>query len=198
MDIRKKNVDIIRAMALLLVVVYHAWVLSGSHEIPFFPLKLLVSLGGEIGVTIFFLISGFGLFYSLDRKEQNYFCFMKRRFVRIAPEYYVFLMFLLFFTPSVGYISFAGMKDVLLHLLFLHNITPQTSGTINGVLWTMAVTVQFYLIAKPMYKCIRKFPVVTLLVGVLFTVSFKYVCFHYLMNHFYVDQPFWYSRNIFF
>ena len=192
-----RNTDIIRAIALLLVLIYHSWVLSGSSGIVFSPLRLVVSLGGEIGVTVFFVLSGFGIYCSLDKKEQTYLTFLKRRFWRIAPEYYVFFIFILLFTPSAAYLSRSGIKDIVLHLFFIHNIIPKSAGSINGVLWTMAVTIQFYVIAIPLYKFVKKHPFLTVLTSILFNVFVKYICFHYLIMEYYVDQPFWYSRNIF-
>lgn len=187
-----------RALALLLVLVYHSWVLTGAYEIGFYPLQLLISLGGEIGVTAFFVLSGYGIYCSLDNKEQTYSVFLKKRIIRITPEYYIFLLFMLLFTQSAAYISKSGIKDILLHLFFIHNINPQTTGSINGVLWTMAVTVQYYIIAIPVYKCIKKHPFFTVIAGIGMTIIFKYICFHYLIKLYFSDQPFWYSRNIFF
>lgn len=39
-----------------------------------------------------------------------------------------------------------GIKHLVLHLLFLHNLTPFAHGSINGVYWTLGVEMQFYLL----------------------------------------------------
>ena len=195
---RNRNADIFRAIALLLVVTYHSWVLTGSNEIFIYPVRLLVALGGEIGVTSFFILSGFGIYYSLNKTDNiSFSSFMKKRFIRIAPEYYIFLLILLLFSTDVSFISFDGLDDIILHALFIHNLSPYTAGTINGVLWTMSLTVQFYLLAIPLYYVIKKHPYLFSIFSILFTILFKFFCFHYLMKVYYVDQYFWYSRNLF-
>lgn len=40
----------------------------------------------------------------------------------------------------------AALKDLALHLVFLSNTTWQATFSINGVYWTMAIEVQFYLL----------------------------------------------------
>ena len=93
---RNKNVDVFRACALLTVIIYHCWVLTGSRSFAFSWLTNFVALGGESGVTAFFVLSGFGIFYSLDSMANhggiNYPAFMKKLFVRIYLYWWFFLL----------------------------------------------------------------------------------------------------------
>ena len=59
---RNENVDLFRAVSLLMIVVYHAWVLTGSQPTGIVVLDQIILYWGEIGVTAFFLLSG----YSVD------------------------------------------------------------------------------------------------------------------------------------
>lgn len=182
---RNRNVDILRALALILVVVYHAWTLSG--QIPFrLPIvTLMVSLGGEIGVTAFFALSGYGIFCSLARMEQtqeiSFFMFMKRRLIRILPAYYVSFALVLFFMDGANYLSRDNLWNVILHMLLIHNLNPVSFGTINGVLWTMGVIFQFYIIAIPLYKVIQKTGIFGFVGTVIFTILCKYAALTYLL-----------------
>lgn len=97
---RNRNVDLIRACACLLVLIYHGWALTGSVfiKIPFW--REYVVYGGDIGVTTFFVLSGYGIWHSLykieeDGKSIKFKNFIKKRIVRIGPQYYLNLLLLL-------------------------------------------------------------------------------------------------------
>lgn len=177
---RNKNVDIFRACALLTVVIYHCWVLTGSRPFVLSWITNFVALGGESGVTAFFVLSGFGIFHSLDRMAAqggiNYPAYLKKRFIRIAPQYYLSLLVVLFIADS-QYFSDYGIKSIITHLFFIHNLFPDCAGMINGALWTMGVIVQFYVIAPILYKMFRKFGGWALLLSISFTVACKYFLF---------------------
>ena len=193
---RNSSIDVVRSAALLWVIIYHIWVLTGSANIANPVLDAFVRLGGEIGVTIFFVLSGYGIFLSLDRQSRagqiRFLPFIRKRLIRILPEYDLSLLILVFFTPQAACLSAAGLKLVVLHLVFLHNVDAVTAGSINGALWTMAVIVQFYLLAIPMYRLLRKtkylFPVLFAAV----TIGCKILCFHFLG----LSGDFWASRQI--
>lgn len=155
---KNRNIDILRALALTLVIIYHIWVLSGQRTIQNWVIWSFVTLGGEIGVSQFFLLSGFGIYCSLhyteEKGEIRFGNFMKKRLLRVAPEYDTVLLFLLFFSTGAGYLSRRGMVDILSHFLFIHNLIPGAAGSINGVCWTMGNIMQFYLVAIPLYRLI--------------------------------------------
>lgn len=176
---RNKGVDIFRTIALLLVLIYHAWTVCGTPTIDSSIVRLLVSFGGEIGVTAFFCLSGFGIYHSLasmERKGQLTFKnHMKKRWLRVAPQYYLNLMVLVLFGGSVIYLSKDGIWNILSHLFFAHNISIEYHGSMNGVLWTMAIIFQFYLLAIALYKMMKKQPYLFWIASVIFTVGMKFV-----------------------
>jgi len=144
-------VDVLRALAALLVLTYHVIALGSLQVLPD-SLWGLPFRYGWIGVDLFLVISGFVITLSAAReREKNpdafWWPFMRRRLRRIVPLYvltcvvYVFLLrpelFLL--TP----LHFAGL--VLSHALFLQNLSPYTHGVINGVTWSLALEMQFYV-----------------------------------------------------
>lgn len=57
---KNQNVNIIRAIACMLVLIYHCWALCGSVTIRIPFLREYIMYGGTIGVTAFFVLSGFG------------------------------------------------------------------------------------------------------------------------------------------
>ena len=59
---RNKGLDIVRAFAVMAVLIYHFYVLVDNTRYLSYPLlHKLISIGGEVGVTLFFIISGYGI-----------------------------------------------------------------------------------------------------------------------------------------
>lgn len=195
---RNRNIDVVRGIALLWVMIYHIWVLSGSAPIGNVVIYDFVKLGGEIGVTIFFVLSGYGIYNSLKNTENSgkisFFPFLGKRLKRVVPEYWLSIFIVLFFTAGAEYISKPGLKDIGLHMVFLHNLSPNTVSSINGVLWTMAVIVQFYVIAIPMFLLLKKSKFIFPIIFIAITVGFKFIAFHYLGH----SGDFWASRETIF
>lgn len=178
---RNKNVDILRDAAIMVIIVYHAYVLCGMPWSARTVLHTLINMGGELGVTLFFALSGFGIYMSLDRKYQtsglpSWFSFMKARCKRIVPQYY-FCIFVLLLFPSAHLLSKDGIKHILAYVLFVQNLFVDTHGSINGALWTMATIFQFYMIAIWMYKAVKKSTWLSAVFFVLMTVAGKYLMF---------------------
>ena len=66
---RIKNIDLLRAGAILYIMLYHCYVLSGQPWQSHTAIHTLLTLGGEVGVTLFFLLSGYGIYLSLSSSE---------------------------------------------------------------------------------------------------------------------------------
>src|ERR1051325_5394613 len=156
---RLQSIDALRGIAALGVVFYHV-ILQAQQAVPNNLFKWLVkalqflSSFGYIGVFLFFVISGFciHLQWAKSRAEGNerpiqFGSFWRRRIRRLYPPYLIaFALFMLMMALTTG-ISFTHffIYDVVMHLLMLHNLDPQTCYSINGVFWTLAVEEQLYL-----------------------------------------------------
>lgn len=184
MNVRKlKNIDCCKCIALLLILIYHYWTLSGSKPIPVSGIDTIVMLGGEIGVTMFFVLSGFGNYFLLKNKETlNWYSFIASRYRKMAPLYYISILFVIAFTLSGAvYFSISGVADIIAHLLFIHNFTVRFHGSINGALWTMGVIFQYYLIAMIIYKCMKKNKHITVLLSIVFTIVIKMLLYREIL-----------------
>ena len=203
MQERNKNIDILRAMALLLIIVYHSWVVCGSQPIQWPVINMVIALGGEIGVTAFFALSGYGIYCSLHGMEKNggisTVSFLVKRAVRIMPQYYLCLLIVILFSGGAVYLSWEHFTNIVTHVLFIHNFWPSSFGAINGVLWTMGITVQFYLIAVPLYKGMKKFGLWFWTGSIVATIVMKYVVYAFIIPR--VGDPsvlnFIYGRQLF-
>ena len=147
--------DGLRGIAVLLVVVYHSWVMPVADRLDHIATSL-AGLGWS-GVQLFFVLSGFlitGIL--LDSKDgRNYFRnFYVRRVLRIFPLFYAVLAIYLIgaavlphhFRPPLGIA--AGQEAWYATFLSnfsmarLHDMAPSTLG----VSWSLAVEEQFYLV----------------------------------------------------
>ncbi len=156
---RLQSIDALRGIAALGVVLYHAIsqaAVVAPANLFHWPVKLLqfgASLG-YIGVFLFFVISGFCIHLQWARARANgqpqeikFGSFWRRRFRRLYPPYLITLalfMAMAAWTTGVNLTHFF-VYDLVLHLLMLHNLDPNTCYGINGVFWTLAVEEQLYL-----------------------------------------------------
>ncbi len=137
--------DGLRAIAALLVVVVHVGAASGF--------TFRSSLGqytarGEIGVSVFFLISGFLLYRPFaaaalaGRPGPNVRSYLVRRALRIVPLYWVALVVTYLFT---GWASVHGVSGFLENAFFLQVYSRQ--WVFHGITqaWSLCIEVTFYL-----------------------------------------------------
>jgi peptidoglycan/LPS O-acetylase OafA/YrhL len=156
---RLQSIDALRGIAALGVVLYHA-VLQTTSAVPDnlfkWPVKLLQFLSsfGFVGVFLFFVISGFCIHLQWAKSRAvgqpsqiEFGSFWKRRIRRLYPPYLIaFALFLAGAALTTGInVTHFFVYDVVMHLLMLHNLDPQTCYSINGVFWTLAIEEQLYL-----------------------------------------------------
>lgn len=198
---RNKAVEVFRGFALLAVLVYHIQCLFGGVILKYNIVTKMVNFGGEIGVTLFFIISGFAIYNVMEKyseNEFNYFDYLKKRFKSIAPQYYFCLIFVLLFTGSAIYLSFDCILDLITHFTFTHNFFVTTHGSINAVLWTMGTIMQFYLIAPLLYKLVKKHPAIIYIATVILTISMKCILYNiFLKKSLGYPSYFVYGRQLF-
>ncbi|MFN7135318.1 MAG: acyltransferase family protein, partial [Myxococcales bacterium] len=157
--------DGLRGLAITLVVLFHYWQLS-FYVIPWVGDRNLefIQYAGFLGVELFFFISAFCLFlpYASGRVPTLKH-FYYRRGIKILPSYLLALVLFGFvFTdlyPSTW--EHGKLADFGVHLLFLHNFWGATHGSFNGVLWSLAVEVQFYLVFPALAWLFRRRPFLT-------------------------------------
>lgn len=173
--------DGVRAFAIFVIAWYHiwqqAWVMPTKDlewlEIFNYTrinLEWLVRYGFEM-VDLMLLLSGFCLFLPYARtmvhggEEPNLKQFYKKRVARIVPSYYFALLVALFVANQDDkYADLGAMwRDLIPHLFFVHTYTRDSYvlSQLNGVLWTLAVEVQFYLIFPFVAKLFKKWTVQT-------------------------------------
>ena len=158
----KKNlpIEIIRALTLLLILLHHfGGLVHGVNRTHYNLINFCFNLGGEVGVTLFFIISGYGIFHSLEssftKGNFSYKNFLWRRLQRLAPSYYVALIVMLCIGDGAWYLKKDQILNIISHFFFMHAVVPAYSGAIIGSAWYLGTQFNLYLIAPLLYLVFR-------------------------------------------
>lgn len=195
--------DGIRALSIGLVFWFHLW--QQSWLMPYWRVpQWLRALGlpavlsfdflprtGYLFVDMMLLISAFCLFLPHARAlfygepVPRAAAFYKKRLVRIVPPYYLCVLIILLFFALPAH-AYTGARELFVDLLstltFTQTFVPRVllATKLNGVLWTAAIEMQFYLIFPLLAACFRKKPIAAYL-GML-AVSALYLRGYALSN----------------
>jgi peptidoglycan/LPS O-acetylase OafA/YrhL len=138
--------DGLRAIAAVTVLVVHTSFLSGfTFQSPLGKYSARL----EIGVSIFFLISGFLLYrpfvisHLSGRSAPNTRRFWERRLLRIVPAYWLALT-VLTYAFHITRID-PGIKQIAIHYLFLQIYFPSSTTLGIGQAWSLCTEMSFYL-----------------------------------------------------
>lgn len=140
----------VRAIAAFLVYVHHVRAPQGN--IPDWLFSFMTA--GHIGVTVFFVLSGFLISYryaeALEHKQIGFGNYLIRRVARIYPLYFVLSLIILFWQRD-----FSGWHWFLnLSLLKGFFDMEKFSGIAQG--WSLTVEESFYLTAPLLFYGFRK------------------------------------------
>jgi peptidoglycan/LPS O-acetylase OafA/YrhL len=142
----------LRGMAVLLVFFVHAHALFGSYIATrpnLFSISQYLGGIGNVGVDLFFALSGFLIYGALVHKRIAYLSFLRRRAVRIYPAFLAVLSCYLVISivvPSASKLPgspTAAMRYILENLIFLPGLWPITP--IVTVAWSLSFELAFYL-----------------------------------------------------
>ena len=194
--------DGIRAVAILIIVWFHFWQQSWLMPVAG-PVNLdWLPRNGCIMVDMLILLSGFCLFLPYARemvygeRAAGPAAFYTKRAGRIVPSFYLAILVALVIALIAGeYGSVTGLLgDLLPHLVFLNNwFTASAQAThLNGVLWTVAVEVQFYLLFPYIVKFFKKNPVATYLAMVFVGLVSSWLIGH---NFATINQTYWVNNT---
>lgn len=176
--------DFLRVVCTLFVAWYHIWQQSWLNPAGTLgPIRVNLRdqvATGYMGVDLLLMLSGFLLYlpYATNREDPPRRFYLKRA-VRILPSYWfcILVMLFAFALPQGKYPGSGAMwKDLIAHAAFTHNLFPETyfSTPLNGAMWTLAVEVQFYLIAPLVCRLFRKQPAATYGGMLLVTMLYRY------------------------
>jgi peptidoglycan/LPS O-acetylase OafA/YrhL len=180
-------VDLLRVIAIAMVILSHvlitlssSWPGPGQAHFGVFP--FIWNTWGEIGVTMFLVISGFALGYTYQGKQVRLAPFVLRRIVRIYPVYYFSLIFAL--TLHIGFAMRASLLfdkpftilpgfsyvDFLLALTGLNAFFGKWGGPLVWSSWFIGLIMTMYLLYPLIAHGLKRSP--WLCMGLLFSISY--------------------------
>ena len=142
-----KNIQILRAWASIIVVLYHALGTAASYGQTSKYFSMLGSWGIH-GVDIFFVISGFIMYYTQILKDNRPSKFIKDRVIRIVPIYWILTsvyLGLYFFIPSL-FRDYKPSVEYILSSYFFITGPLYNEHPILSYGWTLEYEAIFYLV----------------------------------------------------
>jgi exopolysaccharide production protein ExoZ len=140
------SLQILRALAALLVLLFHGQgvvkqVFHGNYFNQYFSM-------GKCGVDIFFVLSGFIIFYTnhkLIGKPSSFLGFIKKRLIRIYPIYWIVTLAIL---PAYLFVPSFGQGDELQTNVIIPSflLVPGYRAPILVAGWTLIHELLFYLL----------------------------------------------------
>ncbi|MEN7530442.1 acyltransferase [Cupriavidus sp. DL-D2] len=166
------NIQILRALAALAVVMFHVIGISKVYGLSTSLVR--IEGWGDCGVDVFFVISGFVMVYTQDRKHRTASEFFKERLLRIVPIYWLLtfaMIALLFVVPAAFRDDDRGLLHIVSSLLFVAGVALDRMPVLY-VGWSLEYELLFYtLFAVGLIFTRRRyaflFPILALIVAVL-------------------------------
>ena len=162
---RSIGIDIIKALSLISVIIYHLYEYQGTY----------------IGVVLFFVISGYLITEVLYERDDSYFKFIQRRYTKIFPPLIVVLVSsCLAFYYFYGYLSEKLVMNSISSLFGLSNFYQvmsglsyfEKSGDLFPLLhtWSLSIEIQFYIFFPFLIYFLKKINMKKEIIAVLLVI----------------------------
>lgn len=166
------NLNGIRFIAALLVIIHHNEQLKDMFGLPNYWSNPVIYQLGSLGVILFFVLSGFLITYLLlhEREKSGTIQvghFYMRRVLRIWPLYFMVILLALFAFPYIKAMQWPGFPIEAVHsnlglkllffFTFLSNLVLAYLGVVPfaSQTWSIGLEEQFYLIWPVLVKYVR-------------------------------------------
>lgn len=145
-------VDRLRGIAILLVIAMHYLQVFAS------PVVRDWNEIGQVGVQLFFVASAFTLCLSADNRRdepQRLWAYAVRRFFRIAPVYYVGILFYWWMFTASGEGAAYTLRNVLANVFLVHGLIPEANNNVVPGGWTIGTEMLFYAAFPALYPVLE-------------------------------------------
>ena len=181
--------DSVRGVAILGVFCFHlvaaswgdgaehlpwAGYLPNLHKVPSHLLWFYPCTFGWLGVSLFFVLSGFVIHYSTITAGKSFSVssFYSRRFWRIYPPYLlalvVFYVMQVYLLPgSRQPFGIPNRASFVVHAVLLQDFSSQSFFLVNPSFWSIATEVQFYLVYPLLLLLRSRIGMTRVLLGVM-------------------------------
>ena len=162
---RSVGIDIIKALSLISVIIYHLYEYQGTY----------------IGVVFFFFFIGYLITEVLYERNDSYFKFIQRRYTKIFPPLIVVLVSsCLAFYYFYGYLSEKLVMNSISSLFGLSNFYQvmsglsyfEKSGDLFPLLhtWSLSIEIQFYIFFPFLIYFLKKINMKKEIISVLLVI----------------------------
>ncbi|MEH2281801.1 MAG: acyltransferase [Nostoc sp.] len=143
------EIDVLRGVAAISVVLFH-YTTRYSQKFGHSNDLLIYFPEGYHGVELFFIISGFVIFMSLDKIKSGS-EFIIGRFSRLYPAYWTCLILTYAIVNITGLPNYTVSWDVAIINLSMFQVFFNVRN-VDGVYWTLAIELCFYIIMFILYQ----------------------------------------------
>jgi len=168
------NLNGLRFIAAFTVIVHHVEQQKSDFSLSNSFGNSTIQLFGELGVTLFFVLSGFLITYLLLEEERNTTTigirnFYVRRILRIWPLYFLIITLGLLILPNIPLFDIPDYEKatvyknligkIALYIFFLPNLVSPLLGIVpySAHTWSIGTEEQFYLTWPVLLKSIKKY-----------------------------------------
>lgn len=195
-------IDALRGLAILMVLIHHS-AQQGIVQMPH-VLSVLLSLGTR-GVQLFFIASAFTLFRSYQNRNgmeqsplQNFYI---RRFFRIAPLYYLGILYYIirisFDLPYwLGNQPYVSKSNIISNVFFVHGFSPYWINSLVPGGWSIAVEMLFYALFPFLFTKIKSIHSAFIFLNI--TLLFKLVFQEYFTYFPFISEPYLWREFLFY
>ena len=183
------NLNGLRFIAALLVIIHHIEQQKSDFGLANIFAWGPIQLFGELGVVLFFVLSGFLITYLLLEEERTTSAigvrnFYIRRILRIWPLYFLIVILGLLILPNIHLFDIPSydltkihrnlFAKILFYLFFLPNLASPLFGIVPYAAhtWSIGTEEQFYLTWPVLLKSIKKYRLL-----LMFVIIFGYLLF---------------------
>jgi peptidoglycan/LPS O-acetylase OafA/YrhL len=181
-------ITVLRALAILAVLAVHSSQHADLQQIPEQLAGILNN--GQRGVQLFYMLSAFTLFltYTYHNRQEQYpkRNFFLRRFFRIAPLYFLAIIYYLWQDgfgprPWLGDAPGVSKLNILSNFLMLHSFSPYWINSVVPGGWSVGIEFLFYSIFPFIFSRIRNMQ--DAVNFTLITLAFRTVMMIILAHH---------------
>jgi len=157
-------IDAARGVAILMVVLVHT-----AQTVPQMNFVVRnIAAYGQMGVQLFFVVSAFTLCLAMERRSTEPLpirSFFIRRFFRIAPLYYVGIVFYalthlletcLIYKAGCLESSPYSVQNIAANVFFIHGFTPQANNIVVPGGWSIGTEMAFYAVFPVLFWIIKR------------------------------------------
>jgi len=167
------NLNGLRVIAGLVVIIHHVEQQKSDFQLPNIYGTPAIQLFGELGVILFFVLSGFLITYLLLEEERTTSTirirnFYVRRILRIWPLYFLIIILGLLLLPNIHLFDVPDydktrvyknlFTKILFYIFFLPNLVSPLLGLVPYAAhtWSIGTEEQFYLTWPVILKSVKK------------------------------------------